>query len=360
MSDISLRTSPLLTRRTPPLAAQAPDRVTRHSGSFGTPRQRVRYLIGIGVLVALAIGFTIGILAYGNPMPFGSAGFWKVAELRVTSVITMLVVAFCHAFATVAFQTATANRIITPSIMGFEALYVAIQTGAVFLLGAAGVVFITGAWQFVVQAVVMVALASLLYGWLLSGRFGNLHIMLLVGVILGGGLGSLSTFLQRLLNPSEFDILTARLFGNIANANPAYLPIVIPVCLGAGGALWLSARRLNVLALGRETSINLGLNHRREVKKVLFAVSVLMAMTTALVGPMTFLGFLVAMLAYQFADSHDHRLVLPVAALIGYVVLSGAYFVMRHVFYAQGAVTIIIELVGGVVFLCYIIRKGRL
>ncbi|WP_298747115.1 iron chelate uptake ABC transporter family permease subunit [uncultured Serinicoccus sp.] len=323
-------------------------------------RDRVRYAVVMVLLTVLAVGFTAGILAYDNPMPVGSDGFWRIAELRATSVAVILVVAFCHAFATVSFQTATSNRIITPSIMGFEALYVVVQTGAVFVFGASGVAMVTGTTQFLLQAALMVVVATMLYGWLLSGRFGNIHVMLLVGVILGGGLGSLSTFMQRLLTPSEFDILTARLFGNIGNADAAYLPYAVPIALLAGGALWWRARRLDVLALGRDAATNLGLHHQREVIVVLVLVSVLMAMTTSLVGPMTFLGFLVAMLAYQLADTYDHRLLLPMAFLLGYVVLSGAYFVLRHVFYAQGLVTVIIELVGGLTFLVVILRKGRL
>ncbi|MFK5584280.1 iron chelate uptake ABC transporter family permease subunit [Serinicoccus sp. LYQ131] len=332
----------------------------RRSGPFTTRSHRRRYVATMAVLGTLALAITVGLLTYGNPMDVGTDGYWRIVDLRVSSVLVILVVAFCHAFATVSFQTATGNRIITPSIMGFEALYVLIQTGAVFVFGASGVLLVTGTHQFLLQAALMVALATALYGWLLSGRFGDIHIMLLVGVILGGGLGALSTFMQRLLTPSEFDILTARLFGNVSNADAEYLPWAIPIALVAGGVLLARARRLDVLALGREPTTNLGLNHRREVMLVLLLVSVLMAMTTALVGPMTFLGFLVAMLAYQLADTYDHRLLLPMAFLLGYVVLGGAYFVLRHVFYAQGMVTIIVELVGGLVFLVHIVRKGRL
>ncbi|MDG9697557.1 iron chelate uptake ABC transporter family permease subunit, partial [Streptomyces sp. DH17] len=143
--------------------------------------------------------------------------------------------------------------------------------------------------------------------WLLSGKYGNMQVMLLVGIILGGGLGSVSAFMQRLLTPSEFDVLTAKLFGSISNAEVAYLPLAVPLCLAAAGALWWRARRLNLVAMGRDVTTNLGLDHRREVMIVLFLVSVLMAVSTALIGPMTFLGFLVATLAYQFAGTHDHR-----------------------------------------------------
>lgn len=338
-------------------AAPAPRRTSGALAAPGAPR---RYRIVVAVLGLLAVGFALGLLAWDNPMPFGSRGFWLIAELRATNLVVMALVAVCQALATVAFQTVTSNRIITPSIMGFEALYVAVQTSAVYFLGVAGLVAVRGLGQFALQVALMVGFALVLYGWLLSGRYGNLHVMLLVGIVIGGGLGSVAGFMQRLLSPSEFDLLAARLFGSVSNADPDYLPLAVPLALGAAVLLWLKVRRLDVMALGRDTATNLGLAHRSETMQVLFLVSVLMAVSTAMVGPMVFFGFLVATLAYQAAGTHDHRYVLPVATLIGFVVLTGAYFVMRHVFYASGVVSIIIELVGGSVFLVVILRKGRL
>ncbi|WP_256971646.1 iron chelate uptake ABC transporter family permease subunit [Microbacterium esteraromaticum] len=333
---------------------------SRSGGAFSSPAQRRRYVIVLTVLILLSVSFGVGLLAWGNPMPFGTDGFWRIAELRFTNVTVMLIVALCQAVATVSFQTVTTNRIITPSIMGFESLYRAVQTSSVYLFGIAGLVAFQGLWQFGLQIAIMVALAMLLYGWLLTGRYANLQVMLLIGIIIGGGLGAIATFMQRLLTPSEFDVLAARLFGNISNADAQYLPLAIPLCLVASALLWMRARRLNVMAFGADTANSLGVNHRRELMIVLFLVAVLMATSTALVGPMTFLGFLVATLAYQFADSHDHRLVLPVAVLTAFTIIAGAYFVMRNFFYAEGVVSIIIELVGGVVFLFVILRKGRL
>lgn len=332
----------------------------RTSGAFPTAGARRRYVLVIAVLSLLAAASLIGLLVHGNPVPFGTAGFWRIVQLRVTSVLVILVVAIAQATATVAFQTAANNRIVTPSIMGFESLYTAVQTTAVFVLGAAGVTALQGVPQFALQVVLMTGFAVALYGWLLSGRRGSMHVMLLIGIVIGGGLGAVSTFMQRLLTPSEFDVLAARLFGSVANADASYLPLAIPLCLTASALLFTRARRLNVLALGPDAANALGVGHRREQLRVLLLVAVLMATSTALVGPMTFLGFLVATLAYQWADTHDHRLVLPVAVLTAVVVLGGAYFVLKHVFAAQGAVSIIIELVGGSVFLLVLLRKGRL
>lgn len=340
--------------------ASRPDATTRSAGSFTTPRARRRYVVVLVVLAVIAAGSAFGLLAWDNPMPVGTPGFWRIAQHRATAVIVMAVVAVAQAVATVSFQTVTNNRIITPSIMGFESLYRVVQTTTVYLFGVAGLVAVQGAGQFALQVVIMVGLAVVLYGWLLSGRYGNLQIMLLVGIVIGGGLGAIATFMQRLLTPSEFDVLAARLFGNVSNADPAYLPLAIPLVAGASLLLWSRSRRLNVLALGPDAARSLGIDHRREQFLVLTLVAVLMATSTALVGPMTFLGFLVATLAYQFADSHDHRRIFPVAVLTAFSILAGAYFVMKNVFYAQGMVSILIEIVGGTVFLLVILRKGRL
>lgn len=340
-------------------ATEAP-RTTRSAGAFTTPRARRRYIVVLVVLGVIALGSAFGLLAWDNPLPVGTPGFWRIAQHRATAVVVMALVAVAQAVATVSFQTVTNNRIITPSIMGFESLYRVVQTTTAYLFGVAGLVAIQGVGQFALQVLVMVGLAVVLYGWLLSGRYGNLQIMLLVGIVIGGGLGAIATFMQRLLTPSEFDVLAARLFGNVSNADPSYLPLAIPLVIAASALLWLRSRRLNVLALGPDAARSLGLDHRREQFLVLTLVAVLMATSTALVGPMTFLGFLVATLAYQFADTHDHRLIFPVAVLTAFSILAGAYFVMKNVFYAQGMVSILIEIVGGTVFLIVILRKGRL
>jgi len=334
--------------------------VMRGVGAFQTSQSKRRYWLVVGALVVAALLFTAGLLSWGNPMEFGTRGYWLIAERRLNSVIAMAVVAVCQAVATVAFQTVTNNRIITPSIMGFESLYVAIHTSTVYFLGAAGLNNARTLEMFVVQLVLMVGLSLILYTWLLAGDNPNMHAMLLVGIVLGGGLGSVSTFMQRLLTPSEFDLLTARLFGSVNNADPSYYPLAVPLVLVAAGLMYVNSRRLNVLSLGRDVAVNLGVNHKKHAVYTLVLVSVLMAVSTALVGPMTFLGFLVATLAYQFADTYDHRYVFPMAALLGYCILAGAYFIMNHIFYAQGVVSIIIELVGGLTFLIVVLRKGRL
>ncbi len=218
----------------------------------------------------------------------------------------------------------------------------------------------TGIGPFILQVSLMVLMCLVLYGWLLSGKYGNLQLMLLVGVIMGTGLRSVSSFMRRLLAPSEFDILQARLFGSVNNADSSYFPVAIPIVLVVALLLFLSSKGLNVLSLGKGSASSLGVNHRSRVIYTLILVSILMSISTALVGPLTFYGFLVATLTYQAASTYDHRYLFPMSFAIGFLVLTGAYFFMYHVFNAQGVVSVIIEMFGGIAFLVMVLRKGSL
>lgn len=209
-------------------ASEIPD-ADRNVGAFQSKRAARKYWILLITMVVLGALSAFGLLAYDNPLEYGTRGFWLIAQRRADSVTAMAIVAVCQAMATVAFHTVTNNRILTPSIMGFESLYVAINTATIFFLGAVGLNEARNLGTFLMQMAIMIALSLLLYSWLLTNRTNNMHAMLLVGVVIGGGLGSLSTFMQRMLTPSEFDVLTARLFGSVNNAETEYYPFAIPI-----------------------------------------------------------------------------------------------------------------------------------
>jgi len=318
---------------------------------------RWREALPIIIVFAAAAALAVAILAYGNPAPFGSTGFWMIVQSRLTSLGTIAFVAVAQALATVLFHTATSNRILTPSILGFDALYVLSQTSLVFVFGTAAA-NMEGIPKIIAQSALMVLFATLLYGWLFSGHRANLHLLLLVGVVLGIGFGSVSSFMQRVLTPSEFDVLSARLFGSISRGNPDYLPIAAGLVCAILIFVWLRRRTYDVVALGRDVSIGLGVAYRREVVTVLVLVAVLVSVSATMVGPMTFYGFLVATLAYQFSRGDSHAEIIPLAIGIGLVTLLGATFVLKHVFMAAGLVTVIIEFAGGLLFLIVLLRKG--
>jgi iron complex transport system permease protein len=306
----------------------------------------------VGSLTAVAVVCFLLLFIQGS--------FEFAFERRLTVLGTMTVVAFTQAVGTVVFQTITENRILTPSIMGFDSVYILMQTLLVAVFGGSVLAMTDGLPKLVTQTLLMVGFTMLLFGWLFSGRKGSLHVLLLVGVVLGLAFRSLSDFVQRLLSPAEYDVLSARLFGRLTSAEAEYLPLAGAVCLVVGAVVWRRRHRLDALLLGRDAVTNLGISHKRELTVMLMLVSLLIAMSTALAGPMTFFGFVTAMLAYQMSGTHRHAVVLPMAFLIGLLTLVGGQFVMEHVFYASGMLTVVIEFLGGAVFLVHLLRKGTL
>ena len=331
----------------------------KKSNSFRFEKDQRQYWVTITIVLVLGAVFALGLLVYNNPVAVTSPSFWPVVQRRINAVIAMAIVALAQSLATVTFQSVTSNRIITPSILGFESLYTAIQTAVMFFFGSRALLAFTGVGPFLLQVGLMILLSLLLYGWLLTGKYGDLQLMLLIGLIIGSGLRSLSAFMRRLLSPSEFDLLQARLFASVNHADPGYFGISIVLIMLAALLLFWYARRLNVLNLGKDVALSLGVHHRRGTIFMLVLVSVLMSVSTALVGPMTFFGFLVATFTYRLVPTYDHRYYFPMAIGLGFLVMTGSYFLMYHVFNAQGVVSILIEFVGGLTFLFTMFRRGE-
>lgn len=308
----------------------------------------------IGILLAATVAAVVFFLFSDLK---GNVGY--VLPRRALKVAAMLLVAVAVGVSTLLFQTVTANRILTPSIMGFDSLYILVQTALVFTVSAAAVTAAPATLQFAVEVVLMVAFSALLYRWMFTGATRSLHLLLLVGIILGSLFRGFSSLLQRLMNPSEFIILQDLFFASFNNVDPALLGvsavIIAAVCVG----VWRARHTLDVLALGRELAINVGVDHRRVVMRILLACSLLVAVSTALVGPVTFFGLLVVSLGYQLCRGFNHARLLPIVVLIGAVALVGGQLILERVFGFATALSVVIEFAGGILFL-YLLLKGSL
>ncbi|WP_226080949.1 iron chelate uptake ABC transporter family permease subunit [Mycetocola spongiae] len=320
--------------------------------SAPSPRA-ARPLLRLGIVALIAALVVAGFLLL---MIRGS--FSYSLGVRSTMLGAMIIAAFTQGVGTVIFHTITQNRILTPSIIGFDSMYTLMQTLMVFFFGGTVISNTEGIPKLLAQTLLMVIFATLLYRWLFSGKFGSLYLLLLVGVVIGMAFSSLSVFLQRLLSPTEFDLLSVKLFGRISAVNPEYLPLAFGICALIGLVIWRRRHRLDVLLLGRDAATAVGVNHRRELTIMLMLIAVMVSFSTALVGPMTFFGFIVATLAYQVTGSHRHQYVLPMAFLLGIITLAGGQFILQNIFYAGGFLTVIIEFVGGILFLVLLLRKG--
>ncbi|WP_249727570.1 iron chelate uptake ABC transporter family permease subunit, partial [Bacillus paralicheniformis] len=75
---------------------------------------------------------------------------------RVIKVVAMSLTGIAIAYSTVVFQTITHIRILTPSVMGLEALYMLIQTFIYFFFGSTSILVITIYYNFTLASGVMI------------------------------------------------------------------------------------------------------------------------------------------------------------------------------------------------------------
>ncbi|MEI4486653.1 iron chelate uptake ABC transporter family permease subunit [Frigidibacter sp. MR17.14] len=286
-------------------------------------------------------------------------GWAFILELRAEKLAGMLIIGAAVSVATVLFQTVSRNRILTPQIMGFDALYMLGQVLMISGLGIAGYAAVPVGAKFLGETVVMTAAALALFGTLLTrAGSGDVARMILTGVILGVLFRSLGGLVQRAMDPNDFAMVQAASFASFSRIDGALLIWAAPIALLAMGAAWRLSARLDVLALGRDPAVSLGLAHDRVMVAALSLTAVLVAVSTALVGPVAFLGLITAGLGRALAGTARHARLLPAAALTGAVLVVGGQLLFERFLGLAGTLSVVIEFAGGLVFL-WLLLKGR-
>ena len=258
--------------------------------------------------------------------------------------------------ATLLFQSLTRSPILTPSLLGFDALYLLIQTGLVFVLGKTAFSQIPDVARFVLVCVVMLGASFALFGALRRLGGHDLTRMILIGVIFAVFFRSLDQFLERLLDPTLFAVVQNRRFANFNDVNLTLMGLGSVVLLGA--LLWVSRvhRTLDVLLLGPERAQSLGIDVARVTRSILVVMALLVSVSTALVGPISFLGLLVCALTYRLMPSFRHAWRVPMVVLIAIVTLVLGQTLFERVLSMHASLSVVIEFVGGLLFCLLLIR----
>ncbi len=286
---------------------------------------------------------------------------WQFAlQFRSIKVAAILTVSAAVAYSSVTFQTLTNNRILTPSIMGFESVYLLIQTIIVFIYSDQTYKVLSGLGNFSISVAGMIGFAFLIYVLIYKRGKDNLYLLLLVGIILGTLFNSLSSFMQLLIDPNDYFIVQGKMFATFNKINrdlllPSAVLMLIVLIYG-----FRSAKYLDVLALGREHAINLGINYNRKVQIFLALIAVLASVSTALVGPITFLGLLITNLTYEIFKTYKHSITIAASILVAAITLLGGQFVMERLLGLSIPVSAIINLAGGIYFMYLLLRVKKL
>lgn len=282
-----------------------------------------------------------------------------ILMLRIKKTLAVIVVCYATGYSTVAFQAITSNYILTPSIMGLESLYIFLQTLVIYFIGSKQLSNMSSLAEFFISLILMIIFSMILYVYLFEKVSSNVNIIVLCGIIIAGFFASLSTFMQVLLDPNEFLVLQGKIFASINKVAYDYLSASILIALIIIIISTRYMRKLDVLSLGRENSLSLGLNYSKIVKELFVQIALLVSLSTVLVGPMTFLGIIVVSITRQRLKTYKHKYKTIYATLIGIVLLEVSLFIMERLLSYDAAITIVINFVGGLYFIYLIIKENK-
>ena len=306
-------------------------------------------------LTTLAVLLIVAVAAF---MTVNNRGAWDfILPLRGERVLLLLLVSYAIGVSTLLFQTLTNNPILTPGILGFDALYILLQTMLVFFFGVAGFTELNLYVCFAIENVVMIGASMGLFSILMRYGYKDLTRMILIGVVFATLFRSFNTLMQRMLDPTVFLVLQTKQFAQFTSVRPGLLAIGAAIAVVSAVWLWKKRYELDVLMLGREHAISLGIHYSRLTMSILILIAVLVATATTLVGPVSFFGLLVCALVNALTPTMKHEIRLPMTVLLAAVMLVGGQFVFEQLLGMRSALSIVIEFLGGCVFLLLIFRN---
>lgn len=282
--------------------------------------------------------------------------FDYVIPKRLARLAAMVIGGVCIAWSAIAFQTITGNRVLTPAIMGYEAVYLLLQALLVLFMGVHSVVLLGANGNFSLSVVILLAYSWAIHRWLFRDGRSNVYFLLLLGLVLTLVINTFTQFVQLKVSPGEFSVLLGFSQTSFSRVQPQQLLyaglLVAAVCLLGLRTL----ATLDVLALGRDQAISLGVDYRRSVRLQLALIAALVAISTSLLGPTAFMGVFVANITYALAGTFRHRVTLPMGSAIAVGILIVAQLLVEHVFNYKTTVSILVNLVCGAYFLALMVR----
>lgn len=308
------------------------------------------YILGALIVIFSALFLTVGV-------NFEHINY--VMSQRIPKLIAIFITGGCIAFSSIIFQTITNNNILTPSVLGLDSLYVLIQTVIVFLLGVESSFITNKSSNFLLSSSLMILASFVLYKKLFEKSNNNIIFLLLVGMIFGTLFKSISTFMQVVIDPNEYAALQNSLYASFSSVNTDILMMSVIMIIAIIPFVYDELKMLDVISLGKDHSINLGVDYDKAVKKLIIVVAMLVSISTALVGPITFLGLLVVNVAKQLFKTYKHTYLVSASILISILTLVVGQFLVERVFTFTTTISVIINFIGGLYFIYLLLKESK-
>lgn len=279
--------------------------------------------------------------------------------LRTPKLLAILLSGISIAISTLIFQTITNSRILTPSVMGLDAMYTFLQTAIFFLFHKIFPFLSNNIVKFFITILAMVIITGGLQKLFKGNSKGKILYMVLIGMVTGTFLDSLSNAMQVIMDPNEFLILQSNLFASYNKVDTNLLIIAYIILIGVILFIYRDHHRLDVLSLGHDQAINLGLDYNQILKKYLMVIGILVSISTALVGPITFLGLLTVNISKELFSTYKHNYLAISATLLNIIFLICGQFIVEKIFNNSFSIGTIINFVGGIYLLSILLKERK-
>ncbi|MEV6430376.1 iron ABC transporter permease [Nocardia sp. NPDC051463] len=289
-----------------------------------------------------------------GPMPAHPAGEVTLWQVRFPRVVLAMLVGAALATAGALLQGVFANPLAEPGVIGVSA-GAAVGAGTVIVFGGAFV----AAWSVAVAAFVA-GLATTLLVYVLARSNGRTEVVTLVltGVAINAFAGGLIAFLLFVASPAARDQIVFWQLGSLNGATWGSVQVVAPLTAVGVLAAILIAPRLDLLALGESAARHLGVDVERLRRNVILVVAILATAGVAFTGIILFVGLIVPHLVRMLVGP-AHRVLIPLSAIIGAVVLLAADVGARSlVDNADLPLGMLTSLIGGPFFF-WLLRRTR-
>lgn len=285
--------------------------------------------------------------------------FRYILKIRTPKLIVMLITAFAIGGASIVFQSIINNTIVTPCLLGMNSLYTLIHTSVVFFVGSGSILAYNTNVSFVVDLVIMGFIGTLIYSYLFKKTNHNILYVLLIGTVLSSFFSSIQSTLVRIMDPNEYETLLTSLMASFSNINTEIIVLSLVVLAGIIFALRRELALLDVITLGKDQAINLGVDYDKCIRKLLLGVTLCISVATAMVGPISFLGLIIANLSRQLLQTYRHSLLIIGTVLFGMIILVGGQLLVEQLFVYSVPISVFISVWGGIYFLYLLLTQRR-
>jgi iron complex transport system permease protein len=274
-----------------------------------------------------------------------------VLRIRLPRILAALLIGAAMAGTGTAFQGLFKNPLVDSNLLG-------VTSGAGFgaalalSLGLASSSVQLFAFGFGLLAVSLAFFGSRLY------RTAPMIVLTLMGVLIGSFFGSLTSLLKYLADPLDtLPAITFWLMGGLTGVTWKDIPLLAVVTSFGGTFLWLMRWRLNILSLGDEEAVTLGINVTRTKFLIIIGCTVMTAAAVSVGGVIGWIGLVIPH-AGRIIVGPNHLRLLPVSLSLGACFLLVIDDISRTVLPAEVPLGVLTGLIGVPLFIL-LLRRNR-